>query len=257
MKRFLMLMAIAVSVLAGCGGGDSPTSPNSNNSNEDFVKVVSVTPAHESAGQEGLVELRVDFDRPVSEIVAVLLPEGLGFSNDDWLLRSDDGTSWSKQLNVRSGKEYQFIVIEALGEDGNRIENPVMTVFTSRATLPQGKISGKVTAPSTISPMGTLIMAYDANQWTGFDSVFDPDVLTAFGYIDDASGEYEVPYLNNGNYYMMALKYNFEEGEDGVVQVEDVFLGIYGQWAAVPQFEKISLPQDGLFDEADIQIFLR
>ncbi len=258
MKRFMMIMMVAVSVFAGCGGGDSPTSPgNSNNSGTDHVKVAQVTPTHESSGHEGIVELSVEFDRPVTEVVAVLLPEGLGFSNDNWLMKNADGTSWSKTINIRSGKEYQFIVIEAVGEDGTKLVNPVMTVFTSRHALPMGKISGKVTAPSTISPQGTIIMAYDANQWTGFDSIFDPDVLLAFGYIDNESGEYEVPYLNNGNYYIMALKYDFEEGEDGVIQVEDVFMGIFGQWAAMPQFQNIRLAENAEYDQADIQIFMR
>lgn len=257
-KRMMALLPAALLVLGGCGGDDGPSSPGSGNSNDDHVEVVSVSPAHESAGVEGLVELKVEFDRPVSQVVAVLLPEGLGFLSDEWLLKNDDGTVWSKTLNVTSGTEYQLIVIEAIGEDGTRLETPSTTVFTTRETLPQGKIAGKVTTPASTTPTGTIIMVYDANHWeAGFESIFDPDVIRSFGYVDDESGEFEVPYLASGNYYVMALKYDFEESEDGVVQVEDVYLGIYGSWAAIPEFERIDLPANGEFMDADIAVVAR
>ncbi len=261
-KRFSIGLSAALLalVVAGCGGGDSPTGAggSAGGADTDHVKIVSMSPADETVGLEGLVELKIEFDRPVSRVVAVLLPDALGFSSDEWLLRSADGKMWTKTISIRSGRDYHFIVAEAIGEDSTRMERPEVVVFTSRETLPEGTITGKVSTPAvTISPVGTVVLAYDANRWQGFDSINDPDILVSFGYVEDDGGAFVVDHLHSGNYYLLALKYDFETSSDGVVQNQNVYMGIYGLWAAYPEFEKISLPVDGTYTDADIDLFRR
>jgi len=230
MKKFTPFFLILGLVLFhGCGG--ESTGPDNGNE-PDHVSIVQIDPVHGTVGLEDTAQVRIEFDRAVASVGAILVP-GLKWMDEDWLFRSADSTTFYRTIVVQPEKVYQMIVFGALGADGSYLDEAQMTVFTTTGELPTGSITGKATAPASHSPKGTVILLVDAKSWVpsyGFSEENSlEDNIVAFGFVSESSGDFAIDNLPSGQYYLYAFK---DATSDGVVEDENDLFGVYGEWGA-------------------------
>lgn len=223
----LWVPAVLILSLLGCGGGDdNPAGPDGSDTQE-HVKILSISPADGSSQVGEQVELVIRFDRPVDQVGAIMVPD-LKWMDEDWLLRSEDGTTFSRVVALEEETVYQVIVFGALGSDSTYLDEAMMVAFTTSDALPQGSISGTIDTPHSYSAEGTVLLLVDATRWLpqyGFGSNNSPEEhLVAFGFVADDSGVYRISHVRAGNYYLYAFK---DSGADGVVEEGKDLFGFY------------------------------
>jgi len=220
----------AAAMFAGCGGGDdNPAGANGNT--EDYVEIAAMTPSDGvalSIDQAGdWVELEIQFNRPVVAVGAILVPS-LRWLDQDWLFRSADSTTYSREVWLESDEVYQFILFGALGADSTVLREPQLIAFTTGGELPTASISGHARTPQSYGANGTVLILVDAMHWIPgleFEGNDLESHIKAFGFISDAGGDYTIENVKPGKYYMYAFK---DVTSDGVVQDGDDLFGMYG-----------------------------
>ncbi|MFH1276910.1 MAG: hypothetical protein ABIK65_00800 [Candidatus Eisenbacteria bacterium] len=218
--------AVLVLLVFGCGGGeDNPAGPGDGDT-EETLKIVSIFPADGSVQVGEQVEIMIQFDRPVEQVGAIMVPD-LKWMDEDWLLRSEDGTTFSRTVALEEEMVYQMIVFGAVGTDSTYLSEATMIAFTTSDVLPEGAISGTVETPNSYSAEGTVLLLVDATHWLpeyGFGGNSPEDYLVAFGFVSDGTGAYRISHVRAGNYYLYAFK---DSGADGVVEEGKDLFGFY------------------------------
>ena len=210
---------------AGCGGGDDNPAGPGDNEPVETLKITSIEPAHGSIQVGEEMEIRIEFDRPVIGVGAIMVPD-LRWMDQDWLFRSEDSTTYSRVINLEEDQAYQLIVFGAVGADSTYLDEAEMIAFTTSETLPTGIVSGIVETPNSYSAEGTVLFLVDATHWIpGGAGTNLEDHITAFGFVAGSAGDYRIENVESGNYYLYAFK---DVSADGAVDNEKDLFGFYG-----------------------------
>lgn len=216
MKRTWTLSAgLLVLFMIGCGGDDNPADPGG--TTENTIQITSISPAHESVGNDQMVDLSITFDQPVTQMGALLIP-GFTSLNEEWFFRSEDSTTYSRSIALDEDQVYQLIIYGAVGADGETYLSEVeMVVFTTGESIHDGSISGTIVTPGAYSPDGTVIFLVNAMYWSGTNYYFSEensmeDNVTALGIVNNSSGVYRIDYVPKGHYYLYAFKNTISDG---------------------------------------------
>lgn len=223
--KWIGIVVGTMALVSGCGGGGD--NPAGSGDPPETLKIVSISPADGSSQVGEEAEVRIQFDRPVDLVGAIMVPD-LRWMDEEWLIPSEDGTAFSRNITLRDNTVYQMIVFGAMGSDSTYLDEPQMVSFTTSDLLPQGSISGVVETPNSYTAEGTVLLLVDATHWLpqyGFGSGNSPEqYLVAFGFVPDKTGAYQIEHVRNGNYYLYAFK---DSGADGLVEDEKDLFGFY------------------------------
>jgi hypothetical protein len=117
---------------------------------------------------------------------------------------STDTTKIGFPYTLASGRVYQFTLEAALAKTGERLAAPVMIRFSTGGSVMQASISGKVLLADGSPARGFTVFAY--NQWALTSRLFDEPWQGATAQtVADSAGNYALPYLPDGSYYVRAI----------------------------------------------------
>jgi hypothetical protein len=250
---FFFLSAFFAGLLAGCGGGsDSPSGPGNG---EEKVRVMSVEPADGTYGLSDSVVVRVEFDEPVLEVGAILVPSLRGLAGNgsylQWLIRSEDMRTFSRTVALEPNTAYQLLVVWALGADSTGLEEPRVVGFSTTAEAPNGTIEGHIDTPPSYDPDGSILILVDAYHWIGWAGQDFQDYILALGWVDDPGGDYRIGHLAPGKYYLYAFR---NVTENGSYSEEKSLFGIYTDGLYGP-IKAIDVRNDAVADSIDFPMY--
>jgi hypothetical protein len=119
------------------------------------------------------------------------------------------GTHWSADrrtifadVTLETGKVYFILVISAQAAGGGGLQAPYVTYFTTAPSFPTGlySVSGAITSGTSGIPPGQAIIGLMPTPFSGNTPV------TVTGTIADPSGNFTIPYVPPGKWYIIAAK---------------------------------------------------
>lgn len=250
-----LFLLTSLALFVGCGGGgDNPTDPSGSNT-PDELKVMTMSPSTQTTGLDNVVTVSIEFDRPVSEVFAILWPGGWGLGSDgvDWLEKSSDGKTWTRTVSLKNDVVYQLMVIGALADDGTEISDPQIATFTTMASFPGGGISGKIMTASTVSARGTVVFIIDANRNVPGQAFFEDGVLVSMGWVTDENGDYVIPNLKQGLYHILAMKDGDNDGNVWGTRGVDL-IGFFGDQTLFLDFEEVRVIAGTITEDRDFSM---
>jgi|GEM_PF-2771726 len=253
-RKVLLWVGVLVPLLVlGCGGGsDNPSGPGDT---EETVKILALSPEHGSHALGDTVTVSITFDRPVLEVGAILVPglRGLGGSGgyQQWLLRSEDMRTFSRNIALDPNTAYQLLVLWALGADSTGLDEAALLSLSTTAVPPTGSIHGHIQTPGSYNPVGSVLILVDAYRWVGWGQAFE-DYIMALGWVDDPDGDYSIENLAPGKYYLYAFR---NVTTDGAYDEQKSLFGLYGKWGLGVQLLAIDVRNNQATTGIDFPMF--
>jgi hypothetical protein len=166
---------------------------------------------------------------PLSTTLSITFSEafdstkGMGYTNitqSSNQIISPDRRTITNSITLSANTAYFFIFINVVAEGGSRLA-PFVTYFTTGSSFPSTSISGVVQSGSTgVPPENSIVFVSNKNPMETEDS---PDfVMATFA---EASGNFTIPYVVNGQYYLTAVK--DVDGVEGIdTDISDVISNV-------------------------------
>ncbi|MDQ7066000.1 MAG: Ig-like domain-containing protein [candidate division KSB1 bacterium] len=169
--------------------------------------VTSITPSHGTAQVPQNTSISIVFNQPIDQsgqyifdengepVNWRLYPDTDETLNSYTMISSDGKTFTLVNLSLKANTQYTFVVEGAFAADGTPLSGPAVVMFTTGDGLPDGRISGSV------SGTGVNFQRVLVNVFV--QSPFNDFFFAGFA-VPDNSGNYSVPYLPAGSYYVIA-----------------------------------------------------
>jgi len=163
------------------------------------LTVTSVSPANGAVNVPLSTTLSITFSEAIDST------KGMGYTNisqaSDPII-SPDLRTFSSNITLSPNTAYFFIFINNVAVGGSRLQTPFLTYFTTGSAFPTPTISGVVQSGQTsVSPAYSMVFISLINPMKTEDT---PDFVMAT--LADASGNFTIPYVRNGNFYIIAAK---------------------------------------------------
>lgn len=131
-------------------------------------------------------------------------------------ISGDGRTVTLEGLELQPDTIHTLIVLFALSADGDALEQPSITRFSTGPTLPTGGIEGSVSTTGP-SAQGTLLFAFSAPL-----SVLEESDLGLNIGVADENGDYSLDFVPDGAYHIVAFQVDLSDPE---TSFSSLFLG--------------------------------
>ncbi len=160
---------------------------------------VSITPANGSLNVPLNTTITLQFNQAFDST------KGFAYSNiqewGDYSISSDRRT-YSYEATLSPNTTYFLYIQNFQSETGDKQQTPIITYFTTASAFPNLSVSGVVQSGENPTTSANSLVFISNNNPMQSDG--SPDFVMAT--ITDNSGNYTIPYLTNGSYYLMAAK---------------------------------------------------
>ena len=196
----------------------------------DGFYVVSADPANGASGVDPAATFSITFSKPIDPTVTFEYPEGffinLSLEPDSLAGEPDSVTIDPSMTTVRihnlhliSNQQYLVIIVNAVSADGDSLDSPFVSTFTTGGSLPSASVAGQVQLPEGVNPAGTLVMLYNGH-------LFSDEVVVSAG-VADSLGNYMISYVPAGVLWPVALKGAKVDVDGDLLPADISWAGVY------------------------------
>ncbi len=179
------------------------------------LTVVSTTPANNSKNVSTNTTVSITFNKPI-ERDSVRFHEGdflvtnlfrwVDNIGEDSIRFSNDSKTITFLTPLKPDKDYFILLYGLYANDGTKLQEPVLIRFTTAPDFNGVTVSGTVSADCEFQPVKNTFVFL-------IDNTLEERVSIDFCAIADSNGNYSIPYVTNGTYYVLAIRDNNYDGK--------------------------------------------
>lgn len=202
--------------LLACSGRISPNKPDDDSGS---FHAVSSSPANNATNvpSGAPITISVTFSAAVDTSAVGFLMAPLPTTFDRIFTLSADGKTIMAGATLQSNTAYTAVIYSAKDKNGNALNTPFQTSFTTGSTFPGGRVQGVASVQiggQTVSPKGTLVGLLKIDLLQVLSQILtgqDPlevlrQNLAALTVVSEDNGNYAIANVAAGTYWPAAIK---------------------------------------------------